>query len=118
MYSLRANKPTFFKSIMLFSFSILFMMVIESHSCNSSKDMINSPKTEYIPNDSIAIKIAEIIWHPIYGDEIYEYRPFKAELFEGKIWKVSGTVHTEKGGGPFAEIQKSDGKIISVYFQK
>ena len=118
MYNLRVKKNHFPKGILLILFSILFIIVFQSYSCNTKKNMGNAPKTEFIPNDSTAIKIAEIIWYPIYGNEIYDYKPFKAELVEGKVWKVSGTVLSEKGGGPYAEIQKSDGKIISVYFQK
>jgi hypothetical protein len=77
------------------------------------------PKTDgYVPNEVTAIKIAEAIWFPIYGKEIYDYKPFKAELIGGKIWKVYGTVHTEKGGSPIAEIQKNDCKVIKVIHEK
>jgi len=77
-----------------------------------------TPKNGYVPDDKTAIKIAEAIWLPIFGNEIYNYKPYKAELIGGKIWKVYGTVHTDKGGSPFAEIQKSDCKIIKVYHEK
>jgi hypothetical protein len=59
-----------------------------------------------------------VFFFQIYGDDIYKYKPFKAKLIYGKIWKVYGTVPTEKGGSPFVLIQKSDCKIINVYHEK
>lgn len=77
------------------------------------------PKTDgYVPNEATAIKIAEAIWLPIYGEEIYKHKPFKAELIEGKVWRVYGTVHTDYGGAPIAEIQKSDCKVIMIIHEK
>jgi len=69
-----------------------------------------------MPTDCIAnaIKIAEAIWLPIYGNEIYKYKPFKAKLIGGKVWEIYGTVYTQKGGSPIAKIRKSDCKIIEV----
>jgi NTF2 fold immunity protein of polymorphic toxin system component len=72
----------------------------------------------YIPDTTTAMKIAEAIWLPIYGSEIYEYLPFKAILINESIWKVSGTVHTSKGGSPFAFVKKKDGLIIEVYHEE
>ena len=88
--------------------------------CADTLDFIQSnPSMEgYIPNETTAIKVAEAIWLPIYGKEIYEYKPFKAILGDNDVWIVSGTVHTQKGGSPFALIQKKDGKIIDVYHEE
>lgn len=72
------------------------------------------PKDGFVPNDITAIKIAEAIWLPIYGVEIYNNKPFKAKLINGKIWRVYGTIYTDKGGTAIAEIQKSDGKVILI----
>lgn len=114
-YSFRKVKKQ--RRIWLYSILIVvFAILIES--CISDKDKINNMKTVFVPNDSTAIKIAEAIWHPIYGNEIYEYLPFKAELINGLVWKVSGTVPAEKGGGPFIEINKNSCEIKRVYFQK
>jgi hypothetical protein len=72
----------------------------------------------YVPDSLTAIKIAEAIWVPIYGENIYEYLPFEAVLINDSIWIVSGTVHTTKGGSPFAEIKKKNGMIINVYHEE
>ena len=72
------------------------------------------PKEGYVPDEKTAIKIAEAIWLPIYGDNIYKKRPFKAQL-KGNIWLVQGSLPTQMlGGVPEAEISKQTGQIIRV----
>jgi hypothetical protein len=75
-------------------------------------------KTDYVPDAETAIKVAEAIWLPIYGKGIYKSKPFKARLNEEGIWIVEGTLHSKKGGTPYAEIQKRDCKIIMVTHTK
>jgi hypothetical protein len=94
----------------------LFLFVV---SFTQPKSYRSHPKTDgYVPNEETAIKIAEAIWFPIYGEEIYDHKPFKAKLVNGTIWRVTGTVHTELGGVPIAEIQKSDCRILKVIHEK
>lgn len=97
--------------------SILLLLLC----CYISMDILGSsndsyvPKEGYVPNEETAIKIAEAIWLPIYGNEIYRYKPFKARLsMDKKYWQISGTVHALKGGSPYAKIRKSDCKILEV----
>ncbi|CAA0157404.1 YbbC/YhhH family protein [Tenacibaculum maritimum] len=71
----------------------------------------------YVPNKETAIKIAEAIWLPIYGNKIYKNKPFTANL-NGGIWIVEGTLHTDSGGVPYIEIRKEDCKVIDVYHTK
>lgn len=73
---------------------------------------------DYVPNEKTAIKIAEAIWLPIYGNRIYKNKPFVATLVNNEIWVVRGTMHSEKGGVPYAEIQKKDCKILKVIHGK
>ena len=69
---------------------------------------------DLVPNEETAIKVAEAIWLPIYGDGIYEERPFKAELDNG-IWIVEGSLPSGMMGGVlYIEIQKKDCKILKV----
>jgi hypothetical protein len=78
---------------------------------------IYSQKIEkiYVPDKTTSIKIAEAIWLPIYGEEIYNYKPFISRLKNGKIWIVEGTLAKgNNGGAPYVEIQKKDGKILKV----
>lgn len=43
--------------------------------CNQKKEIVPSVKdisdSIYVPNQETAIKIAEAVWVPIYGDKIY-----------------------------------------------
>lgn len=77
------------------------------------------PKNGYIPNATVAIKIAEAILTPIYGEEtINMEKPFNAELV-GNIWRVTGTLHCPKGGvcvGGVAiiELLKEEGTVQRV----
>lgn len=72
------------------------------------------PKDSLVPNAETAIKIAEAVWLPIYGDAILKKKPFKAHL-TGDVWIVEGTLPAESVGGvPIAEISKKDGKIVRI----
>lgn len=88
---------------------------------------------DYVPDSITAIKIAEAIWLPIYGQSIYNKQPFIAKLISDSIWIVTGstpksgteinndgdTIYTiAKGGVPFAIINKKDGCILKVYHTK
>ena len=67
-----------------------------------------------VPNAETAIKVAEAIWLPIYGEGIYEKKPFKAELDNG-IWIVKGSLPIGmKGGVPYMEIRKKDCKVLKI----
>lgn len=71
-----------------------------------------------VPDSITAIKIAEAVWLPIFGKRIYKKKPFIAVLKNDSIWFVQGTLKEKKGGIPYAEIQKKDGKVLSVYHTK
>ena len=72
------------------------------------------PKSGFVPNKTTAIKIAEAVWFPIYGESIYKKKPYKVKLENG-VWIIEGTLPSaSKGGVPYIEIQKIDGKILKV----
>jgi hypothetical protein len=72
-------------------------------------------KVGYVPNEETAIKVAEALWLPLYGTNIYSHRPFKATL-QDSVWFVKGTLDEgARGGVPYAEIQKKDCKVIRLY---
>ena len=71
-----------------------------------------------VPNEITAMKIAEAVWLPIYGKAIYRKKPFVAKLIDDKIWQVKGTLKAQKGGVPFIEIQRCNGKILKVVHGK
>ena len=74
------------------------------------------PSEGYVPDAETAIRIAEAIWVPIYGEDIYDKQPFVAEYNNvlGR-WTVKGTLpEGVLGGVPEARIRKRDGKILFV----
>ena len=72
-----------------------------------------------MPNAETAIKIAEAIWLPIFGDAIYDSKPFVAELINNNEWKVRGSSKAgEKIGGPNIIIDRHDCRIKGIYFSK
>ena len=74
----------------------------------------------FIPDEKTAIKIAEAVWLPIYGDSINEKKPFIATYDEEEdCWEVYGTLpENMRGGVPEIKINKSDGKIFYVNHDK
>lgn len=90
-------------------------------------------KFDYVPNSDTAIRIAEAIWLPIYGQAIYKRKPFKATLVGDSIWYVTGSLQKSgyhinesgdtifqavRGGVPCALIDKKSGCVIKVYHSK
>lgn len=86
----------------------------------------NLPNKALVPDEATAIKIAEAVWLPLYGDRIYKSLPFKAELKSDSIWIVKGTftkdtsnknkklIVIKSGGVPYIEIKKLDCKVLNV----
>jgi len=73
------------------------------------------PKDGFIPDEKTAIRVAEAVLSPIYGeDKIISERPFTAKLNKD-VWTVTGHLREGLLGG-VAEIRisKTTGKIISV----
>ncbi len=78
-----------------------------------------------MPDEKTAVRIAEAVLIPIYGEgHIKGERPFTARL-EGSRWIVKGTLPKSPnphelvvGGTAMAEIGKVDGRIIAVYHLK
>jgi len=83
--------------------------------------------TNYVPDKATAIKIAEAVWLPIYGQRIYKELPFQATLQGDTLWVVTGTLNgphgydsatgrltVTVGGVAYIEICKRDGKILIV----
>lgn len=74
------------------------------------------PAAGFVPDETTAIRIAEAVLIPIYGQEQVEAeRPFSAKLAKD-VWKVEGYLARGTLGG-VAEvwIGKRDGKILRVH---
>jgi len=107
--------------IILLSLSFIFLSLSEVYKKPSDNRAFLTgyiPPNGFIPNAMTAIKIAEAIWYPIYGNKIYTKKPFKASL-KKNIWIVEGSLPANSEGGiPYIEIQKKDGKVLKVLFDK
>jgi len=76
------------------------------------------PKDGFIPDKATAIKVAEAVWLPIYGDKVKNKKPYKIKLENG-VWYIEGTLPQNcTGGVPYIEIQKKDGKVLKVMHGK
>jgi hypothetical protein len=85
-------------------------------SCSITKvNKNNMHSKDYVPNKETALRIAEAIWLPIYGDNIYNQKPYIVTLVDSSIWIVKGTLpENMRGGVAYIEIQKSNCKILKV----
>jgi hypothetical protein len=77
------------------------------------------PESGFVPDEAVAISIAQAVWLPIYGkDVLEEERPFVAKL-TGDVWIVEGTLPKDfRGGVLIAEISKKTGKVIRISHSK
>jgi NTF2 fold immunity protein len=78
-----------------------------------------APKNGFIPDEATAIRVAEAILDPIYGEkQILTERPFHASLNDG-IWTVSGSLPQGWDGGVATiRIDKKTGTVISYIHGK
>lgn len=79
------------------------------------------PEQGCIPDAVTAVKVAEAVLWPVYGEEIARQRPFRAELVGDTAWAVLGTFHGSKnkdvvvfGGVAYILIRKQDGSILGM----
>lgn len=100
--------------------SILIIIIFSAGLIFAQKKTVKPKQRDYVPNAETAIKIAEAVWLPIYGEKIYESKPFVAKLKDSSVWVVWGTLNPiyTAGGTPHMQIQKKDGKILKVTHTK
>ncbi len=80
---------------------------------------VKAQRRGMVPDKETAIKIAESVWYPIYGSQIYTEQPFVAELEGDTVWVVRGSLPKGRVGG-CAEIRlrKSDAAVLNVNHEK
>ena len=86
------------------------------------------PAGGYVSNEVVAVKIAEAVLIPVYGEEqIASERPFRGTL-KNDVWTVDGTLtcsdgkggttHVCVGGTAQVRLSEIDGRILStVHFK-
>jgi hypothetical protein len=76
------------------------------------------PPQGFVPDKNTAIRIAEAVLDPIYGeDKIKAEEPLDARLNEvGDTWIVWGHLPkpANRGGAAYIEISKADARILRV----
>jgi hypothetical protein len=85
----------------------------------------DTPQDGYVPDEATAVRIAEAVFIPIYGEKhVRSERPFHATLKDG-VWTVKGSLGKPPkpgdivvGGTMVAEIERATGCIKSVYHLK
>jgi hypothetical protein len=101
---------------------LLWPVAILLSACSPHNKLPHSyiPSQGYVPNEQTAIKIAEAVCLPIYGEEqLSKERPLTAEL-RNTVWVVSGSLpRTEDGaeaiGGTIeVQISKKDARILRL----
>jgi hypothetical protein len=94
-------------------FSAAILTVTMSFAAPEKKPWI--PEKGFVPDSQTAIRIAEAVCAPIYGEkQIATEKPFRAVLRDD-TWVVSGTLPPGLDGGTaVAEISKRDGRILRV----
>lgn len=91
----------------------------DSDPVSSIEPVVTFREKGFVPDESTAVKIAEAIWLPIYGKDIYELRPFRGQLQGDSVWFVSGTLPKGMDGGvPYAWILRKDCRVIGVGHEK
>jgi hypothetical protein len=76
------------------------------------------PKNGFVPDAQTAMKIAEAVWLPIYGERIYAQRPYRVTK-DGENWVVQGSLPPNVvGGTAVAVIAQKDGRIVNVFHPK
>jgi hypothetical protein len=77
------------------------------------------PKGGVVKNEEIAIKIAEIYWQGIYGDEIYDKLPFVAIRITDSTWRVTNVCPPgQLGGMLLMDIKAINGQVFCIGIEK
>ena len=73
------------------------------------------PKAGVVPDEQTAIRIAEAILLPIYGEKIINSeRPLRASL-RGGVWMVQGTLPKGfNGGTAVMRLSRDDGRVLFI----
>ena len=94
-----------------FTLALVFVPLLYGSTTKSTL-----PSNGIIPDEVTAVKVAEAIFLPVFGqEEVTEFLPYHAQLKDG-IWTVYGTLKpNSRGGTPQLKIQKKDGKVLDIW---
>jgi hypothetical protein len=98
--------------VLLTALSVILLSMVASPQSRETY----TPPNGFVPDAATAMRIAEAVWIPIYGEaHIAAQKPFKASL-KGDVWTVTGKdlPPQSPGGVAEADISKRDGRILRV----
>jgi len=100
-------------------FMSLPFTVVLSIALLSNVNIEQETHKDCVPDEQTAIKIAEAVWYPLYGDDIYDEKPYNVILEDG-FWIVTGSLpdSTWYGGTAYIKFKKSDCQVVNVYHTK
>lgn len=91
--------------------SIIFVLLLTLASCSPLKNWHKNP-VEF--TEEMALKRGKKVLVILFGRKtVNKYKPYTA-ILENGVWKVSGTLKTDKGGTPYIELSKYDGMILKT----
>lgn len=95
---------------------VLLMLMLMSGSPISGLEKLPMPAQGVVPDETTAVKIAEVVFPPIFGaDVVDKFRPYHAQFKDG-VWTVYGTLKLgSRGGTPMMRIRKQDAKVLGVW---
>lgn len=105
----RIFKWSFFALALAFSFKLAF---------SQKSDRMPTIECDCVTDKKKAIEIAESVWLKAFGENIYKRKPFIATLKDSTTWSVKGTLNAKKGGVPYAEIRRTDCKVLKVSYSR
>ena len=113
--------------VLLFALALIPIApsVFSQEHAKSEQREGHAPAEGYVPDAVTAVKIAEAVLVPVYGEQkTLSERPFKAEL-KGGVWTVGGTLYCADGkvgmclgGTATVKISKNDGHILFMIHYK
>ena len=73
------------------------------------------PDAGVVPDAVTAMRIAEAVWIPLYGEELVkQQKPLEADL-SSSVWTVRGTCQSEEAANRLvAAIARTDGRILKI----
>lgn len=94
----------------------LLVLLSFAYGWDKKQTRASLPSQGVVPDEVTAVKIAEAVFPPIFGDEeVSRYKPYHATLKDG-VWTVYGTLKPNaRGGTPMMKIQKYDGKVVEIW---
>ena len=103
----------------LITLVLLLMVVGDSDRLSPQEPRGFVPKSGFVPDAATALKIAEAVLIPVYGEAVvHSERPFKAVL-KGGAWIITGSVPCDgppgavcPGGAAEVRISKKTAQIL------